>query len=473
MSAEKWSFGKKAAVYATSFFTLASFGGAAAGCGAEKQVSPDDGYKTRSVLHSVVNPMNSDKYTTFELRDRTTQDIIGNIDFHHLKSSPQKFERLIAGLGLSETLKMSQENNPLGISLEFQHSLITLTDPITNKDTTLQINRVKPTSEYAPEVTAYSLFSGKDNPQHLGTILLSDRQKQEDGERGEVFVALKPGTFDFEGTSERYAHEYIQKADALLEELKANNFNDPRIDQAVWKTKETNDYTKMNGVLNGVPYSIVIDKTGEEIPGYLHDWDGKNFKSCQILDEKGNLIAKITADHYLGVTNSSGLGTFDSIVFKFIKVENGQEKIVLENKRYYEDKSEFQTSNGIGTTVGFSATGGLMVGWTEIEFTTPVNYQDVDTFLYSYGPREANLSEEEIAVNRATVSAILTLLGGASIIGGLNFQDAELEWLQSTESITSAAKEGTLDPDMGFWSELPVDSTSKGQAEAFSLLTGK
>lgn len=455
---------------------IALSGGLTAAACSERPASPDDGYTNRSVLHSVVNPLNNDKYTTFEFRDRETQ-AKSEIDFHHLKSNPQKFERLLASVGgIEQTiLNMNQENIQLGEDIEFQHSTITILNTNTNVEDIIQINRVKPTSREAPEVTAYSLFVGKDNPSHLGTILFSDRQNN-DGERGEIFVALKPGTFDFANTTERFANTYMQKASALLKELQQKNFQDSRIDQAVWETVDKrgtfddDKYIIKKGILKGIPYEIKSQYGGEDMPGY-HLF-GKNFQSSEIIDGNGNKIAKITTNHYRGINNQYG-NNLDSVVYTFSTVKNNKEKVVLEIKRYFKDKSEIQTSTGIGTTFGIAPGGGMAIGWTAVELQTQVNYQDEHTFLYSFGKREDNLSQQEIENNKIISSAIFELMGGASITDGFNFQDSELEWGQSSSRIIDGAQSNNLDSDMGFWLELPVDATSKGQKEALDLLTSK
>lgn len=468
---------KKLTLTGRALLSLVAFSGvfSAAAC-SEKPVSPDDGYMNRSVLHSVVNPLNYDKYTTFEFRDRETQ-AKSEINFHHLRSNPQKFERVLVNLGGIEksVLNMSQENIALGENIEFQHSTIILLNSSTNKEETLQINRVKPTGKEAPEVTAYSLFVGKENPSHIGTILLSDRQKN-DGERGEIFVALKPGTFDFDSTTERYANAYMQKAAKMLDELKKKNFQDPKVDQAVWEIVDKRGYLDSDkhiikkGIINGFPYEITSKYGGEIAPGY-HLF-GKDFKSSEITDGDGNLIAKISTSHYRGFKGLNG-GSLNSVIYTFSTVKGGKENVVLEIKRYFENKSETATSRGVGTTIGITSGGGVAVGWTSVDLQTPVNYQDVHTFLYSFSRRDDNLSKEEIEKNKIAASAIFVLLGGASITDGLNFQDSELEWRQSSSRIISGAQGNSLTSDMGFWLELPIDATPEGQREALNLLTSR
>lgn len=360
---------------------------------------------------------------------------------------------------------MKQENVPLG-KLEFQHSTITLLDPRTNQTQTLQINRVKPIEKEAREVTIYSLFVGKENPEHLQTIIFSDKQqKDDDGKRGEEFVVLKPGTFDFTGTTERFATAYSQKAAAILAELKKKHFQDERVSQAVWKVSDKDDMRKMKGILQGVPYTVRSKRGGDKIPGY-HIGDD-SFQWTEIANGAGNVIAKVTAEHFQGTVDG------DSIIYKFSTFENGAEKVVMELKRYYRDKSEFQTLHGTGTTVGISSSGGLVVGWTDIDLQTPVNFQNENTMLFSYGPREAILSQDEIESNSKKVSAILILMGGASILDGFNFQDSEIEWEQSSQRLAKDSRERKQTVDQGFWLELPVDSTTRGRQEALTLLSSR
>jgi hypothetical protein len=450
-------------------------GGMTAAACSEKPISPDDGYTSRAVLHSAINPLNQDKYTTFEFSNRETQ-AKSEIDFHHLKSRPEKFERLIANIGgIGKTiLNMSQENIPLGKDIEFQHSSITFLNTVTNKEDIIQINRVKPTSKDASEVTAYSLFMGEDKPSHLGTILFSDSQNN-GGERGKMFVALKPGTFDFADTTERFANGYMKKAADLLKKLQGNNFQDPMVDQAVWETEdakgsfEQNKHAVKKGILKGIPYEIRSQFGGENMPGYK--LFGKDFKSSEIIDGNGNIIAKITTSHYGGFDSPSNFGNLDSVIYTFSTVKKGTEKVVLEIKRYFKDKSEIQTSRGLAMTGGFISGGGNFGGWSYVDLQTPVSYQDEHTFLYSFGNREDNLSKQEIEENMITTGAIFELMGGASITDGFNFQDAELEWEQSSSRIISGAQNNQLVTDMGFWLELPVDATPEGQKEALNLLT--
>lgn len=430
-------------------------------CGKSKQEYLDEGYQQRAVYHDVINPSNEDKYTTFLFRDRETQ-AKSEVDFHHLKSNPEEFERLVADVNGEQImiLNMQQENVPLQ-NIEFQHSTITFLDTKTDTVNTLQINRVKPTTKEAPEVTAYSLFLGKENPSHLGTIILSDR-KQKDGERGEIFVSLAPGTFDYLSTSERHAQSYIQTASGLLGELKAKNFKDPRVDQAVWQVEDKNGTRTMNGILKGISYSIKSKTGDEKAPGY-HLF-GEKFKSSEIFDDTGKLIAGISTDHYQGVDKN------DSIVYIFSTIENGQQKTALELKRTYRDKSETQTSQGTGSTTGITSGGRVSYGWTSIQLTTAVNFQNEGTMLYTYGPREANLTPTEQQENSKKVTAIFVLLGGSSILDGLNFQDSENEWRQSSTRIIDAARTKSQTTDMGFWLDLPVDSTPEGQKEALQIL---
>jgi hypothetical protein len=468
--------GPKDAVRALLLLAILSGGPALTSC-SDKPASQDDGYLNRSVLHSVINPLNGDKYTTFNFANRETQ-AESEIDFHHLKSNPKKFERLLANLDGTEKsiLDMVQENVPLGKDLEFQHSSITFLNTATGKEDLLQINRVKPTSKDAPEVTAYALFTGKDNPTNIGTILLSDRQNN-DGERGEIFVALKPGIFNFKDTTERFANAYMGKASSLLKELQQKNFQDSRVDQAVWETTDKrgffdgDEYTISKGILKGIPYEIRSQFGGDKMPGY--NLFGKDFKSSEIIDGNGNVVAKITTNHYKGFDGPNGYGNLDSVIYTFSTVKDNKEKVVLEIKRYFEDKSETQTSTGVGTTVTMAPNGGLAVGWVSVDLQTPVNYQDVNTFLYSFGRREDNLSEREIEENKIALSAIFELLGGVSIVNGLNFQDSELEWGQSATRLIDDAQNKKFTLDMGFWSELPVDATQEGQEEALNLLTSK
>lgn len=432
-------------------------------CSEPRHETPDDGYTNRAVEHAVVNPLNSDKYTSFEFRDRVTQEK-SQIDFHHLQSNPEKFERLVTTVdGVEKTiLEMQQEDVNLD-KIQFQHSTINLEDTKTGKEDVLQINRVKPAKDSAEPVTAYSLFLGADSPEHIGTIILSDKQ-QKDGERGEYFVSLKTGTFDFERTSEQHASQYISEVNNLLEELKAKDFQDERVIQATWVSKDKDNIRTTNGVLNGIRYSIVSKRGGDYLPGFAKY--GRNFNELQILAGDNSEIAHVTAQGF------DGPGDGNAVVYSFSVNNNGNEKKVLETKRVYRNKSETQTSHGTGTIVGFTSGGHLTVGWTDIDLQTPVNFQDENTFLYSSGPRDANLTSTEKEANQKIASAIFCLLGGESILDGFNFQDSEMEWRQSTDMIIYGVQTKTLNPDMGFWLELPIDSTKTAQQLAEQLLKG-
>lgn len=432
-------------------------------CSGPRHETPDDGYTNRAVEHAVINPLNKDKYTSFEFRDRVTQ-AKSQIDFHHLQSNPEKFERLVTSIDGTEktVLEMQQEDVDLD-RIQFQHSTINLEDTKTGNKDILQINRVKPAKDSAEPVTAYSLFLGADSPEHVGTIILSDRQ-QKDGERGEVFVSLKPGTFDFEGTSEQHASQYISEVNSLLEELKAKDFQDERVIQATWVAKDKDNIRTTNGVLNGARYTIVSQRGVDDLPGF--NKYGRNFKGLQIINSEGVEIANVTAQRF------DGPGDGSAVVYSFGVNENGNEKTVLEVKRVYRNKSETQTSHGTGTTTGFTSGGHITVGWTDIDLQTPVSFQDENTFLYSNGPREANLTSTEKGANQKRASAIFSLLGGESILNGLNFQDSEMEWRQSSDMIIDGLQTKTVSPDMGFWLELPIDSTETAQQLAKQLLTG-
>lgn len=430
-------------------------------CSGARHETPDDGYTNRAVAHAVENPLNGDKYTSFEFRDRVTQ-AKSQIDFHHLKSNPEKFERLVTTIeGVEKTvLEMQQEDVDLD-RIQFQHSTINLEDTKTGQEDVLQINRVKPAKDSAEPVTAYSLFLGADAPEHIGTIILSDRQ-QKDGGRGEYFVSLKAGTFDFEGTSEQHASRYIIEVNNLLEELKAKDFQDERVIQATWVSKDKDRIRTTNGVLNGTRYSIVSQRGADDLPGF--NKYGKNFKELQILSGNDSEIAQVTAQRF------DGPGDGKAVIYKLNAIENGNKKTVLEVKRVYRDKSETQTSHGTGTTVGFTSGGHLTVGWTEIDLQTQVNFQNENTFLYSSGLRESNLTSADKEENQKIAMAIFCLLGGESILDGLNFQDSEMEWRQSSDMIIDGVQTKTINPDMGFWLELPIDSTITAQKEALKLL---
>lgn len=432
-------------------------------CSSARHETPDDGYTSRAVEHTVENPLNGDKYTTFEFRDRRTQ-AKSQIDFHHLKSNPEKFERLVTTIEGSQktVLEMQQENVDLD-KIQFQHSTINLEDTNSGKTDILQINRVKPAKDEAEPVTAYSLFLGAESPQHIGTIILSDRQ-QKDGVRGEYFVSLRAGTFDFEGTSEQHASQYIAQVNGLLEELKAKDFQDERVSQATWVSNDKDRVRTTNGVLNGTRYTIVSRRGASDLPGF--NQNGKNFKELQILNGNGSEIAHVTAQRF------DGPGDGDAVVYTFSVNDSGDEKTVLEVKRVYRDKSETQTSHGTGTTVGFTSGGQLTIGWTEVDLQTPVNFQDENTFLYSSGSRETNLTSTQQEDNRRATTAIFTLLGGESILDGFNFQDSEMEWRQSSDAVISGVQTETVSPDMGFWLELPIDSTQSAQQLAEQLLAG-
>lgn len=445
----------------------------ATACASQKPESPDDGYMGRQVLHSVTDPLNGDKYISLTFSDRETQER-SEVNFHHLKSNPEEYERLVASIaGENKTiLTMQQENVPIG-NIEFQHSTITFQDTKNGNIDTLQINRVKPITKEAPQFTAYSLFVGKDNPSSLGTLIFSDEQNQKHGfsgtpgKRGEVFVALKPGTFAFAETSERFANSYSQKVADLMDELRQKQYKDSRVDQAVWKTSGNNRMTIMQGVLQGVSYTIVSRFGQDKSPGY-HLNDG-GFASAEIFTADKKVVASINVGHFRGMAGSAIVVAPDSVVYTF---KDGEGKTVLEVKRYFADKSETLTSHGVGTTVGLSSSGNIVVGWTSINLQTPVNYQDEHTMLSAYGRRDQNPTAEEIKENMKSASAIFTLLGGASILNGLNFQDGEQEWGQDMRRLVGDAKTGSLKSDMGFWFNLPVDSTPTGQEEALRLLTG-
>lgn len=445
--------------------SLASFALVALAACAKQEDYPDDGYRERAIHHEVINPLNQDRYASFTFSNRETQER-NVVDFHHLKSSPEKFERVVANLDNSQKtiLDMQQENVPLG-DIEFQHSTITFLDTKTLNVDTLQINRVKPTTDKAPEFTAYSLFLGKNEPSHVGTLIFSDRPASWDKrKRGEEFVALQQGTFGYIETSERFANSYMNKVSKLMSELESKDFEDTRVDQAVWKEgEEKNHIRTMKGVLRGVPYTIRSKSGGDKIPGYHLNDD--LFEWSEILGQDGRKIAKATTEHFRGTIDG------DAVVYKFTVLNAGEEKTVLELKRTYKNKSETQTSKGTGTTAGVSSSGNVVVGWTSIDLQTPVNYQNENTMLYSFGEREGNLSETEKEENMRKASAILVLLGGASILDGFNFQDSEIEWGQSSERVIDAAQRKQFKPDMGFWLELPVNSTTEGQEEAFQLLT--
>lgn len=432
-------------------------------CEGERHETPDDGYSRRALHHVVENPLNGDKYTSFEFRDRVTQER-SQIDFHHLKSNPEKFERLVTTVDGSQktVLEMKQENVNLD-RIEFQHSTINLEDTKTSEKDILQINRVKPAKDEAQPVTAYSLFLGGEDPKHLGTIMLSDRQAK-DGNKGEYFVSLVPGTFNFEETSEQHANAYISKANDLLEELKRKDFQDERVIHATWVSSDKDNTRTTNGVLNGQRYSVVSRRGADDLPGF--NKYGENFKELQILASDGREVAHVSAQRF------DGPGDGDAVVYTFSTNENGNRKTVLEIKRVFRDKSETQTSHGTGTTVGFTSGGNLTVGWTEVDLESPVNFQDENTFLYSNGPREASLSEAQEQKNQKLTSAIFCLLGGESILDGFNFQDSENEWRQSSEMIIEGVQTKTVNPDMGFWLELPIDSTQSAQEEAAKLLKG-
>lgn len=230
----------------------------AAACGGgPSEEYPDDGFQYRSVHHEVINPLNEDQYSTFEFRNRKDQ-ARSEVNFHHLKSNPQKYERLVTSLmGENVTvLEMQQVNVPLG-DIEFQHSEIKFLNTTTGQLDTLQINRVKPETSDAFPVTAYSMFIGKENPKHIGTLIFSDR-RQKDGKRGEFFVALKEGTFGFEETSEVHANAYMKQANDILTGMRIdlNGFYGSRVDHAVWKVRDEDGMREMHGVLGGNSYMV-------------------------------------------------------------------------------------------------------------------------------------------------------------------------------------------------------------------------
>lgn len=438
---------------------FAIFSGA---CGSQSEHTPDDGYTHRAVHHAVVNPLNGDKYTTFEFRDRGTQ-AKSEVNFHHLKSNPEKFERLITDIGSGEAivLDMQQENVPLD-DIEFQHSTIILQNPATGEKNTLQINRVKPVNSDAAPVTAYSIFAGAENPKYLNTIIISDKEDK-DGNKGEMFVSLNDeAIFGFDSTTERFANQFINQADQVLSYLKSVNFSDPRVSQATWKVEDKDKVRTTRGIIGGENYTIISKRGGEKAPGYREY--GKNFKEAVIQNGRGLEIARVTKEHF------DGPGDGDAVIFKFYT--DGD--CILELKRVFKDKSETQTSTGTArsTTIGVTTGGSLFVGsgWSDVEMETPVNFQDENTFLYSFGSRDGDLTEAQKDENLKKVSAILVLLGGESILNGLNFQDSEMEWRQSSDRLIEAAHDNDLKPDMGAWLELPIDSTETGIAEAKKLI---
>lgn len=447
--------------------SLASFALVALAACAKQEDYPDDGYRERAIHHEVINPFNQDKYASLTFSDRETQER-SVVDFHHLKSSPKKFERVVVSLDNSQKtiLDMQQENVSLQ-DIEFQHSTITFLDTKTLNVDTLQINRVKPATDKAPEFTAYSLFLGKNEPSHVGTLIFSDRPASRDKrKRGEEFVALQQGTFGYIETSERFANGYMDKISQLMAELQGKSFEDARVHQAVWKEGEEKDHIRtMKGVLRGVPYTIRSKSGGDKIPGYHLNDD--RFEWSEILGQDGRKIAKATTEHFRGTVDG------DAVVYKFTVLNAGEEKTVLELKRTYKNKSETQTSKGTGTTVGVSSSGNVVVGWTSVDLQTPVNYQNEKTMLFSFGERTEDLSHTEREENMKKASAILVLLGGASILDGFNFQDSEIEWGQSSKRVIDSAQQKRFIPDMGFWLELPVDSTARGQEEAFQLLNNR